>query len=143
MTAFREFSMFSELSKRVEDWERTVAPRVQYEVGRRDFDMDEYGAVVREGVGRALEAAGKESDTAPFAAVVSGAEAESDDVPRMFLAMLELANRGAIDIVREGEGGSHGIADAQRPIEFGLRLLGGAPTVDIDGFRAPSLLEEQ
>ncbi len=89
MSQFERFAAETALAKRVGDWESLLSPYLHYQESKPAFDIDQYaGALVRT------------VPTTPkaFKEVVKGED--RGEVCRLFLASLELANRGVLQVTQ-------------------------------------------
>ena len=108
--AARAATVQTELAMRVSTWRNKMAPVLEEEDQRPEFDIHAYSERILNG----LSAIGKSTPATPlqFKDVVSAAEAEHRyDVPRMFSSMLQLINNGNLGISKKQED------------DFGITLL--------------------
>ncbi|CAB4016228.1 Hypothetical predicted protein [Paramuricea clavata] len=113
----------TDLSKRVQDWERKVVPKLENEDTHRPYDIHKYG--------EKLLARFEDAPEKSFEEVVPSQEPW--EVCRYFLASLQLANNNNVEIVKD-DGGKK--MDCMK-----LKLLHRTPAHQaISHYRAPSVL---
>jgi hypothetical protein len=144
------FARESVLSKRVNDWTNRLEPILRAQEEAQAFDIHACSDEVLERLRvktdtacKHLELSGQEEmakqPIVGFADLAQGHD--SAQVCRMFLACLQLANLGNVEIV------SISTHPAKQPVvtenSFRLKLLAEKRKSDIQSFRAPSLLVEE
>lgn len=138
----------TELATRVSAWRTKMAPVLEEEERRPEFDIHAYGDRVLSGLAALSVSAGGQPEGQPagddgsvmeaqpvtFKEVVAGAEVAAPcDVPRTFSSMLQLVNNGNLRIMKLG--GSNQ--------EFTVTLLNTVlPHKKIGEYRAPSSKED-
>lgn len=92
----------AELHARVDEWEAKLEPILEEQHLRRPFDISEYGDKIQDSLRERQGVAGEHGVGAhcvPFKDVVAGAP--QFEICRAFLAVLQLANSGKVEIVQE------------------------------------------
>lgn len=158
------------MQRRVESWQQKLAPILAQEERRPEFDIHQYGdsvlsamaGVTGVGMGDDIAQRGEVCRT-DFAAVVATLKSQRFEVCRLFLATLQLANAGNVDIMSDAvEPGSTGRAGRGArgspdgglaasaagnvvPPTFALNLLSTVRSQELDAYKAPSaaLLEAE
>ncbi|XP_067655076.1 condensin-2 complex subunit H2-like [Haliotis asinina] len=92
MASAQEYAQITELSKRVADWEEKIVPRLREEELHEPFDIHKYGTSVMDGLTK--------SQTIPFKRIAAGKP--EFEICRLFLATLQLANVGNVEISCQG-----------------------------------------
>eukprot|EP00802_Teleaulax_amphioxeia_P009956 Tamp_09981.p1 GENE.Tamp_09981~~Tamp_09981.p1 ORF type:complete len:221 (-),score=48.89 Tamp_09981:1210-1872(-) len=92
----------SALESRVRDWRKKIEPALEAEEARKPFNIHEYGEQVKVRLAQELEAhAPKKETDEKFAFDVAVKGCTRYDVCRTFLATLQLANDGNVEIALE------------------------------------------
>mmetsp|Transcript_30519 Transcript_30519/g.91485 ORF Transcript_30519/g.91485 Transcript_30519/m.91485 type:complete len:631 (-) Transcript_30519:32-1924(-) len=92
----QKYAVETDLTRRVQDWEDRIRPELEMEASRKPFDIHAYGKDMLSMFG------GKRSKTAPFEDLVR--KCDKFEVSRLFLASLQLANNGNVEIIRDASG---------------------------------------
>lgn len=111
------YARCDELLSRVETWRCRIEPLLELETERHSFDIREYAAHFLDGLGSVSneieaveEGANDKFDAVPFEQVLDtsrvAGSASKFEVCRYFLATLQLANHGNVEIV-DGQSGLH------------------------------------
>ena len=93
----QRFVIETDLSRRVQDWESRIKPMLDAELERTPYDIHECG---RSLLTRMPGSKGNPAPTKLFADVVG--TKQPFEVCRMFLATLQLANQGNVEIIESG-----------------------------------------
>lgn len=128
------FARESQLSKRVNDWTSRLEPILQAQEEARPFDIHVCSDALLDQLASQTKGKGKGGQkTMPFEALAAGEG--SAEVCRRFLACLQLANLGNIEIQGAPPGRDVAIAN-----DFTVKLLSDTRSNEIENFRAPSLV---
>ncbi|XP_046360686.2 condensin-2 complex subunit H2-like [Haliotis rufescens] len=92
MASAQEYAQITELSKRVADWEEKIVPRLREEEQHEPFDIHKYGTSVMDNLSK--------TQTIPFKRIAAGKP--EFEICRLFLATLQLANVGNLEISCQG-----------------------------------------
>lgn len=136
MAAAEAAAVITELASRVTNWRVRMAPVLEEEDARPEFDIHAYSERILTGLaGLSVEEAQAGPADVEFGAVVAGAETDTGyDVPRVFSSMLQLVNNGNLRITKADDG-----SDA-----FSVALLSTeAKHQRIVDYKAPSTAEAE
>eukprot|EP00743_Colponemidia_sp_Colp-15_P007514 GILK01008121.1.p1 GENE.GILK01008121.1~~GILK01008121.1.p1 ORF type:complete len:713 (-),score=122.65 GILK01008121.1:68-2164(-) len=122
-----EYTQITGLSRRVSEWENKLEPLLQEQENHPPFDIQNYGRHILHNISEEVESSGDVAEEIDFMKVVQGAE--KWDVCRMFLATLQLANNGNVEIC------SH----EDRSFDMSVRLISTTEVYQLEDYRAPSL----
>ena len=93
----KRYVIESDLSARLREWEEKVKPMLEEEATRIAFDIHSYGRTVLTKMPEAIAKQKGKSKTLTFEKAITAAN--KYEVSRMFLATLQLANNGNVEIV--------------------------------------------
>jgi hypothetical protein len=130
------------LSARVSQWTQKLEPLLDEQERRPQFDLHNYADTVLSNIDSNLKisktSGKKDKNTLDFGEIVQGQSTE--EVCRMFLACLQLANQGNVSVLppteREMDSAAHTGAFHGT---FGLKLHNSSRRQDIENYRAPSV----
>ena len=145
------------MTKRVDEWTRRLEPILQAQEEAAPFDIHEYSDNILSDIKvitlqqqREQKSMKKnknmmkiKDENIAFNHIASGRS--SAEVCRMFLACLQLANLGNIDVIPPAATVSHNQYECNASIApeiFQVRLLAEERHKAIDSFRAPSIMDE-
>jgi len=123
-----KYKLETNLAKRVGDWQSKLAPKLEEEAQRPEFDIHVYGTHVIEAIQKALPYTAKGAHVDFYSLTRTR---EQYDVCRLFLASLSLSNSGNVRFnAPEGQ--------LMTPDTLGIELLKGTIDRPMETFMAPS-----
>jgi len=151
MSGVDQYAAEGDLSRRVNEWQERLGPILLEQESRPPFDIHKYGSniinclsssapekiqksIVEQKHSEIDRALAKNEVLLSFSEVVAGRE--QHEVCRMFLASLQLANNGNLQLI-------HGqSADDQDDAKFGLRLKSMKAAYELLDYEAPSVSQK-
>jgi hypothetical protein len=139
------FLASSRMQRRIEGWQKRMEPLLQEEEARPEFNMRVYGDRIVKALSTAQEESSKTVDSSSndeqplpyqskaseeerpqivFSSLVNKLQPKPYEICRLFLATLQLANSGNVDIVQQGGGES--ILDQEAALTSGGKSGPGA-----------------
>lgn len=128
MQGVDKYARETQLTKRVADWQQKLEPLLEEQENREPFDIHVYGDRI---LNKLVKNKKKQQKGAPVPFEDVAGHLSQFEVCRLFLASLQLANMGNVEL-------QHSSGEDQH---LGMRLLTAAKGVDIDRYMAPSLTE--
>lgn len=135
----------SNLTKRVSEWTQRIEPILQQQEEAHQFDIHEYSNFLLHDIKKISQPgknhSNKKVKEISFDKVVDGKN--SEEVCRLFLTCLQLANLGNIEVLTENIDLNEMTFNSKKSREFfKVKLLDEQSKFGIEGYRAPSQVIE-